>query len=121
VDSAGNLYLADFCGNRIRKVTASSGIITTVAGNGTVGFSGDGGPATAAQINSPTGLAVDGTGKIYIADSSNGVVRRINAGTISTFAGTGNYGFSGDGGPANAAQIGSPAGVTTDGAGNVFI
>ncbi len=123
LDSAGNIYVADFCGNRIRKINASNQIISTVAGNGTVGFSGDGGLATAAQINSVEGVRVDSAGNIYIADTSNGHVRKVNASTgiITTFAGTGSFGFSGDGGQATLAQMGDPKDVALDSAGNVYI
>jgi len=85
-DSAGNVYIADSGNFRVRKV--SNGVITTVAGNGTGGFSGDNGPATNAQLTNPTNVAVDPTGNLYIADSGNHRIRKVTAGTISTFAGT---------------------------------
>ncbi len=119
VDSAGNLYIADFINSRIRKVTA--GTISTVAGNGTAGFSGDGGPATAAQLRYPSGVAIDPAGNLCIADESNNRIRKVTAGAISTVAGNGTQGFSGDGGPATAAQLSLPSGVAVDSAGNIYI
>jgi len=121
VDTAGNLYIADFFARRIRKVDPD-GIITTVAGNGLAGFSGDGGPATSAQINRPAGVAVDSQGNLYIADNENYRVRKVDtAGTISTFAGTGIRGTSGDGGPATAALLADPRDIAFDEDGNVFL
>ncbi len=128
VDAAGNLYIADVTNYLVRKV--SNGVITTVAGNGTGGFSGDGGPATSAQIYNPyelkvdaiNNLCVDAAGNLYIADSGNNRVREVTpAGVITTVAGTGTGGFSGDGGPATSAQLHGPTGVTVDAAGNLFI
>ncbi len=123
-DGAGNLYIADSHNHRIRKVDVSTGIITTVAGNGrNSGFSGDGGPATAAQLNHPRGVAADGAGNLYIADSHNYRICKVDVSTgiITTVAGNGSHGFSGDGGPATAAQLYSPRGVAVDGAGNIYI
>ena len=122
VDGAGNLYIADAHNQRIRKVDAN-GIISTVAGNGTSGFSGDGGPATAAQLNTPHGVATDGAGNLYIADTYNRRIRKIdvNNGTISTVVGDGLEGAGGDGGPAVGAQLGAPSGVAVDTDGNVHI
>jgi trimeric autotransporter adhesin len=101
---------------------SSAGTITTVAGTGVQGFSGDGGPAIAAKLYSPTGLAVDAQGDIYIADHGGARVRKVTrGGTISTFAGTGGAGFSGDGGLATSARVGTPYGVAVDGNGNVYI
>jgi sugar lactone lactonase YvrE len=121
VDSAGNLYIANTYNNRVRKVS-TSGTITTVAGNGTPGFSGDGGPATNASLASPTGVAVDAAGNLYIADAGNDRVRKVSAsGTITTVAGTGTPGFSGDGGPATGAGLVYPSGVAVDAAGNLYI
>ncbi len=119
VDSAGNLYIADFGNNRIRKVT-SGGTISTVAGT-TQGYSGDGGAATQAQLSGPQGVAVDKQGNLYIADTLNNRLRFVSGGTISTLAGTGVAGFTGDGGPAINAQIVNPAGVAVDASGNVYI
>ena len=103
VDSAGNLYIADTDNHRIRKV--SNGVITTVAGNGTAGFSGDNGPATSAQLNYPAGVAVDSAGNLYIADTDNNRIRKVSNGVITTVAGNGTLGFSGDNGPATSAQL----------------
>jgi uncharacterized protein (TIGR03437 family) len=121
VDSADNLFIADYQNNRVRKVTPA-GIISTVAGNGNLGFSGDGGPATSAKLASPSGVAVDGTGNLFIADYGNNRIRKVTpAGTISTVAGSGlNLGDTGDGGPATSAELDYPAGVAVDGAGNLF-
>ncbi len=121
VDSGGNLYIADYGNNRIRKVTPA-GVISTVAGNGTAGWSGDGGQAINASLSSPAGIAVDGQGNLYIADLGNDRIRKVTAGgIISTIAGTGVTGFSGDGGPATAARLASPNGIKVDSAGNVYI
>ena len=121
VDGAGNLYFADSDNHRIRKVD-TAGTISTIAGTGTEGFSGDGGAATAAQLSAPRGVALDGAGNLYIADTDNHRIRKVDtAGTISTIAGTGTEGFSGDGGAATAAQLNSPSGVALDGAGNLYI
>jgi sugar lactone lactonase YvrE len=119
VDSIGNLYVADYSNHRIRKVT--SGVITTVAGNGTQGFSGDNGPATSAQLNGPVGIAVDFTGNLYIADTYNHRIREVSNGVIATVAGNGTPGFSGDNGPATSAQLHGPVGVAVDSAGNLYI
>lgn len=100
----------------------AQGIISTVAGNGKAGFSGDGGPATGAQLYNPFGVAVDATGNLYIADTSNSRIRKvIPGGTITTVAGNANGLFSGDGGPATSASIGDPWGVAVDAAGNLYI
>ena len=120
VDGAGNLYIADRSNSRIRKVD-TTGTITTVAGTGERGFSGDGGPATDAQLLGAAGVAVDGAGNLYIADTSNHRVRKVDTtGTISTIAGTGERGFSGDGGSATEAQINGPYGMAMDGADNLY-
>jgi hypothetical protein len=121
VDSSGNLYFSDANNNRIRKVSAS-GTISTVAGNGIAGYSGDGGPATGAELKNPAGVALDARGNLYIADWNNNVVRKVTtAGTISTVAGTGARGFSGDGGPATSAELDYPYGVVVDAAGDLYI
>ncbi len=120
-DGAGNLFIADRFNHRIRKVD-SAGVITTVAGTGDYGFSGDGGPAVQAQLTQPRGVALDGAGNLFIADTINHRIRKVDAaGVITTVGGTGDYGFSGDGGPATAAQLYKPNGVAVDGAGNLFI
>ena len=143
VDGAGNLVISDSGNDRVRVVAASTGTfygqamtarhIYTVAGNGTYGFSGDGGPATAAELYYPDQTAVDGAGNLVIADTANDRVRVVaattgtfygqamTAGDIYTVAGTGTTGFSGDGGPATSAELDSPRGVTVDGAGNLVI
>jgi len=121
VDTTGNVYIADAGNNRIRKVN-TSGIITTVAGYGTAGYSGDGGAATAAELNNPYGVAVDILGNVFIADKGNSAIRMINnSGTINTIAGNGISGFSGDGGIATAAEISNPNGVAIDAVGNIYI
>ena len=120
VDGAGNLYFSDFGNNVIRQITPA-GIISTVAGNGTWGYGGDGGPATSAELEGPTGIAVDGAGNLYIADASNNRIRKVTPGqgwTITTVAGGGS---GGDGGPATSAALASPEGVAVDGAGNLYI
>ncbi|GAB3510321.1 hypothetical protein GCM10027341_48610 [Spirosoma knui] len=123
VDGAGNIYIADMNNHRIRKVTASTGVATTVAGNGTQGFAGDGGPATAALLNTPRGVAVDGAGNIYIAEVNNHRIRKVTAstGVISTVAGNGLAGFAGDGSAATSARLNLPFGVAVDGVGNIYI
>lgn len=121
VDNAGNIYVADWGNSRIRRI-ASGGNISTAAGNGVVSYSGDGGPATQAQMNFPSAVAVDSAGNVYVVETVNNIVRMITAqGVISTFAGTGSAGFSGDGGAANKAQLNAPQGVAVDSAGNVYI
>ena len=123
VDASGNIYIADSGNNRIRKVTASTGIITTVAGNGTGGYSGDSGVATSAELNSPSGVAVDASGNIYIVDSGNNRIRKVTAstGVITTMAGNGTAGSSGDGGAATSAELSYPTAVVVDSPGNVYI
>ena len=121
LDGAGNLCIADRRNHRIRKVD-TSGIITTVAGIGSFGFSGDGGPATSASLANPAGVALDAAGNLFIADGSNNRVRKVDtSGIITTVAGNGSSGFSGDGGPATSANLGTPFGVALDGSGNLFI
>jgi len=119
IDLAGNIYIADEYNNRVRKVDAVSGIITTIAGNGSPGYGGDDGPSTASVLHSPNNVCVDGIGDIYILDGSNRI-RKINAsGIITTFAGNGTPGYTGDGGLATAAEIGG-RGICSDVAGNVY-
>ncbi len=121
VDRSGNLYISDTSNNRIRKVS-TNGTITTIAGNGTPGYSGDNGPASAAQLNQPRGIATDSSGNLYIADFGNHSVRKISSsGIITTVAGTGTQGFSGDGIPATIAELAFPTGVAIDSAGNLYI
>lgn len=123
IDGQGNLYISDAypqLSNRIRKV--SNGIITTIAGSLTAGYSGDGGPAVNAQLNHPLGLAVDSQGDLYVADASNHCIREIIAGIISTVAGRcGSAGSDGDGGPATSASLNTPNGVAVDATGNLYI
>jgi DNA-binding beta-propeller fold protein YncE len=115
-DPAGNLYFSDTFNHRIRQVDGGTGMITTIAGNGRAGYSGDGGPAVAASLNEPYGIAVDRDGNVYVADRHNHCVRRIDAGSgvITTFAGTGAAGYSGDGGPAARAEMVEPNGLGLD-------
>jgi uncharacterized protein (TIGR03437 family) len=121
LDTSGNLYIADFGNQRVRRVS-TGGIITTVAGNGQTGSNGDGGPAISAQMLSPRNLAIDLAGDIYVSEFQGHTVRRIAAeGTITTFAGTGVAGYSGDGGPAVGAQLAFPAGLALDPAGDLYI
>jgi hypothetical protein len=122
-DGSGNVYICDQGNHRIRKLTYSTGIISTVAGSSTSGFSGDGSAATSAKLFYPSGIAVDGSGNIYIADQGNHRIRKVTAATgiISTIAGTGVSGFSGDGSAATAAQLANPVAVAVDGSGNVYI
>jgi RHS repeat-associated protein len=123
VDTAGNLYIADRGNNRIRKVTASTGDISTVAGNGTQGYSGDGGAATSAELHGPIDVAVDTAGNIYIADYGNNRIRKVtvSTGDISTVAGNGTQGYSGDGGAATSAELYYAVGVAVDAADNIYI
>ncbi len=124
VDAAGNVYVADTGNHRVRRIAAGSGVISTVVGDGVERFAGDGGLATAASIDSPNGLAVDGTGNLYIADTHNGRVREVSVATgiISTVAGNGlGQAFGGDGGAATAAGLALPRGLTIDAAGNIYV
>ena len=123
LDAQSNLYLADTRNHRIRRIDAATGLISTIAGNGTQGFSGDNGPATAAAIDSPTGLALDATNNLYLADTHNHRVRRIAAltGSITTIAGTGSLGYSGDNAQAATAALALPHGITIDAAGNLYL
>ena len=121
VDISGNVYIADSGNNKIRKVT-NTGIITTIAGTGATGSSGDFGAATSAQLNNPWGVSVDISGNVYIADTDKNKIRMVTStGFIITFAGTGATGSSGDGGAATSAQLNSPAGVSVDISGNLYI
>jgi hypothetical protein len=118
-DNSGNVYVADNADHRIRKIN-SSGIISTFAGTGAPGFTGDGGPATAAQITGPCGLAADQLGNIYFCDALSRIRKIDVSGTISTIAGTGVSGYSGDGSAATGAQI-YPRGLAIDAAGNIYV
>lgn len=133
-DGANNTYIADSYSSQIFEVSAA-GTLTVVAGNGTLGYSGDGGPATSAALNGPESVALDGTGNIFIADTNNSVIRAVNTqstaitvagvviqpGTIQTVAGSGTAGYSGDGGAATGAELADPYGVFVDGNENIFI
>lgn len=124
VDSSNNVFIADYGGNRVRVVASATGVISTYAGSGAFGYSGDGGPATAATMQSPSAVAVDCAGNIYFTDTNNGRIRFVNAVThvISTIAGGGSPGDGlGDGGAATAAALGFPQGVAVDASGNVLI
>jgi sugar lactone lactonase YvrE len=121
LDGSGNILFSDSGNNRIRKIS-KTGIITTIVGTGVAGYTGDGGPATSAEINGPSGLALDSSGNLFFGDSQNQVVRKVDtAGNIHTVAGNGTRGFSGDGGPALSASMNSPYGVVTDSSGNLYI
>ncbi|MGA3240904.1 MAG: hypothetical protein ABSG03_31935 [Bryobacteraceae bacterium] len=120
VDSAGDLFISDpSSGDRIQKV--ANGAVTTIAGNGYYSFSGDNGPAANAQFYQPEGVAIDSAGRIYIADTQNNRVRMIANGVVTTVAGTGALGSSGDGGPASSARLATPVAVAVDPAGNLYI
>ena len=119
VDSAGNLYIADTNNYRVRKI--SNGVITTIAGDGIPGFSGDNGPATSAQLDVPGGVAVDSAGNLYIADEGNNRIRKVANGVITTIAGNGTFGYSGDGGPATSAQLPEPGYIAIDSAGDIYV
>jgi trimeric autotransporter adhesin len=123
VDASGNIYIADTSNQRIRMVTKSTGIITTVAGNGLSGYSGDGGLATSARLYFPSGVTVDASGNIYIADSGNDRVRMVtkSTGIITTLAGNGTAGYSGDGGQAKLSLLNNPSGVAIDASGNIYV
>src|SRR5262249_30527344 len=123
LDDAGNLFIADDLNSRIRRVDAATGIITTAAGNGNFEFDSDGIPASSASLNEPTGVAIDSTGNLFIADSVNHRIRRVDAATkiITTTAGDGNPDFSGDNGPANKSRLSEPVEVAINRAGDLFI
>ena len=118
VDNIGNLYIADSSNNRVRKV--SGGVITTIAGNGSLPYGGDGGVATAAILSSAQGIAVDNSNNFYISDTFNNRIRKVTGTTISTIAGDGTAGFT-DGTPATSRRVKSPYGIAVDGAGNIYI
>jgi len=121
LDSKGNVFIADLENHRIRKVTRD-GLITTVVGTGVPGYSGDGGPATNAQLNTPYGIFLDKDDNLLIADSNNNVIRRVGSdGIIHTIAGTGQEGYDGDGGPARAARLNSPQSLGCDAQGRIYV
>ncbi len=124
MDSQGNLYVADTDNNVIRKInTGTPRIITTIAGNGTAGHTGDGGLATNATLNSPDRVSVNGAGNFFISDSGNNVIRRVDGASkiITAFAGNGTFAFAGDGGPALSASFATPVGVVVDPQGNMYV
>ena len=118
VDARGNVFAAD-PGNNIVVKISPSGELTVVAGNGVAGFSGDGGPAASASRRGPSGVTLDPAGDLYIADTDNERIRQVSGGTITTVAGNGASGFSGDGGPATSASIYIPSSLAVDSAGNL--
>jgi sugar lactone lactonase YvrE len=120
-DSSDNLYIADSNNQRVRKVS-TSGLITTIAGTGSIGNSGDNGPATLASFFNPIGIILDNIGNLYIVDNGNEVIRKINnAGIISTAVGSGFKGFDGDNGPATSAKLDYPTGITFDTDFNLYV
>jgi hypothetical protein len=123
LDRDNNIYIPDYANHRIRKVSVATGTITTIAGTGTNGYTGDGGPATAATLSYPVSICRDLWGNLLWAEYGNNVVRKLNltTGVISTIAGTGVNGYSGDNGPATAAKLGQPNGVFVDAAAVVYI
>lgn len=120
-DASGNIYIADQQNNRVREVNVSTGVITTVAGTGSAGFSGDNGMATSAMLYYPTGVAVDKNGILYIADCGNNRIRAVAGGFITTFAGSATRGYAGDGALATAAELKGPSGVAVDASSNLYI
>jgi len=122
IDKSGNIYIADTYNDAVRKITVSSGVMSTFAGTSQQGLGGDGGAATGALLDTPTGLVFDSAGNLYIVDTGNDRIRKVGTdGNISTFAGSGSSAFSGDGGPAASAGLNSPQGIAIDNAGNLFI
>ncbi len=123
IDSAGDLLIADTNNHRIRKVSIATGVISTVAGNGSAGFSGDNGAAVSASLNSPGAIAVDFSGNILISDTNNNRIRQVtlSSGVITTIAGNGASGFSGDGGAAVSAQLSFPIGIAVDASSNIYV
>ena len=123
VDASGNVHIVENGSHRVRKVTVSTGIITTIAGTGSAGFSGDNGQATSAALYYPEGIALDSAGNVYIAVVYNNRVRKvtISTGIITTVAGTGTYSYSGDNGPATSAGFNNLEGVALDSSGNIYI
>ncbi len=123
VDAAGNIFFVDAGNERVREVTFATGLISTIAGTGTAGYNGDGIAATAAQLNNPSGIAVDTSDNVYVSDTGNERIRKVTfaTGLISTIAGTGTSGYNGDGIAATAAQLSSPSGISLDASGDLFI
>jgi hypothetical protein len=123
LDASGNIYIADQYNNRIRKITVATGIITTVVGTGTAGYTGDGAAASSARISAPDRIALDAAGDLYISDAGNNVIRKVtmSTGIITTVVGTGSVGYSGDGGAATSATLSDPSGIVFDASGNMYI
>ena len=123
VDASGDLFITNSGTHQILRVDHTSGAVTVVAGNGSAGYTGDGGPATSATLSFPQGVAIDTSGNLFVADTNNNVIRRVdaNTGIISTVAGTGLAAFTGDGGPATAAALSNPERVAVDSADNLFV
>lgn len=120
-DSSGNIYVSDQFNHRVRRVDATTGIISTVAGNGVGAFAGDGGLATTASLDYPGGTAVDSAGNLFIVDGGNNRIREVSGGVITTVAGNGTPGYSGDGGPPLQAELNSPFPLSVDKAGNLYV
>ncbi len=122
-DNLGNLYIADASNHMVRKLNISSGKLTVIGGNGSYGYTGDGGQATDAQFNNPIAVALDKSNHLYVVDESDQCVRKINltTGIISTAVGNGNWGFSGDNGPATAAKFNNPIAIAIDTLNNLYI
>ena len=121
VDRAGNVLFTDPYNHIVLRLDGTTGGVSLVAGNGTPGYSGDNGPATSAQLHLPVGIAVDSAGNLYIADTGDSRVRKVSNGVITTVAGNGTEGSSGDNGPATSAQLLLPVGIAVDAAGNLYI
>ena len=123
LDGAGNLYIADTGNNVVRRVANATGLITTVAGTGSAGFTGEGAPPILAELNQPYGVALDAAGNLYISDTKNQRVRKVNftANTIVTLAGNGTFGYSGDGGSATAGELYNPEGLMVTSAGDIIV
>jgi Secretion system C-terminal sorting domain len=121
IDRAGNIYFVDSASNTVKKVDMATGMLTTVAGNGTRGYAGDGGPATAAEFNTIQGICVDNSNNLYLVDAGNFRIREVTAaGNVQTIAGTGVSGYTGDGGPATAATINTPTAICVDRTKDIF-
>ncbi len=122
LDRLGDLYIADWGNQKIRKVNLATGIITTVAGNGTIGYSGDNGLATSAELSGPVSVSTDTFGNVFVADEYNSAIRKIeiSTGIITTIAGNGSWGYSGDNGPATNALLDEPSGIYIDGQNNIY-
>ncbi len=121
LDRNGDLFVADFAGNRVLRLDAITGLVSNVAGTGTAGSAGEGTVAAASALNGPGGVAVDKNGAIYVADTNNAKIRRIAGGVMATYAGNGTFGFSGDGGPAISASTNAVFGLALDAQSNLFL